>query len=156
MATSPRYHLAWPVGPSNLLVVSVGTGFAASTHPNLKGRRINLIFQAQNLVKVIMNGSSVENDRLCRVLGQSRWGGTIDGEFNATEVEESPAVAPLFSYVRYNADISERGLREAGLGHIDPKVVAKLDAVRAIDDLTAVGRMAGGQVSAEHFAGFER
>ena len=35
MATLPEYHLEWPVGEQNLLLVSVGSGSAAAVHPRL-------------------------------------------------------------------------------------------------------------------------
>jgi hypothetical protein len=154
MATSPRYRLGWQEGPDQLLLVSVGTGFAASTHEQLRRSKITLLFQAKNLVKVIMNGSATENDRLCRVLGTCRHGDPIDNEFDADSVDGSARAAPLFTYVRYNADISAKGLNKAGLGHIDPKRVARLDALSAVEELAAVGQKAAEEVKAEHFRGF--
>ena len=154
MATSPRYRLGWPEGADRLLLVSVGTGFAASTHEQLKRSKVTLLFQAKNLVKVIMNGSSTENDRLCRVLGGCRHGDPIDSEFDADNADVRPPDTPLFSYIRYNADISANGLSKVDLGHIDPKRIARLDALAAMEDLTAVGRKAAEHVELEHFDGF--
>lgn len=154
MATSPRYCLGWPEGADRLLLVSVGTGFAASTHEQLRRSKVTLLFQAKNLVKVIMNGSSTENDRLCRVLGACRHGDPIDSEFDADNADARIRDTPLFSYVRYNADIGEKGLTKVGLGHIDPKQVARLDALPAMEDLAAVGKKAAEHVKREHFEGF--
>jgi hypothetical protein len=156
MATSPRYRLGWQEGADRLLLVSVGTGFAASAHDQLRRSKITLMFQAKNLIKVIMNGSSTENDRLCRVLGACRHGDPIDREFDATDVDVRPRAAPLFTYVRYNADISAKGLSKVGLGHIDPKRVARLDALSAVEDLAAIGRKAAEHVKEEHFQGFRK
>ncbi len=154
MATSPRYCLGWPEGVDQLLLVSVGTGFAASTHDQLKRSKITLLFQAKNLIRVIMNGSSTENDRLCRVLGACRHGDPIDSEFDAEHADARPRDTPLFSYVRYNADISASGLRRVSLERIDPKKVARLDAYESLEDLAAIGRKAAEQVKREHFDGF--
>jgi len=153
MATSPRYRLGWPTGADKLLLVSVGTGFAPAAHPGLSLRRATLPFQGKNLLKVIMNGSSTENDRLCRVLGECRHGPTLDSEFDEEAVDKTP-IASLFTYVRYNADLSAGGLARMGLGHLDPKRVSRLDAVEAIDDLAAIGAKVAGEVAPAHFAGF--
>ncbi len=40
-----------------------------------------------------------------------------------------------FLYVRYNADLSEQGLKALGLGHLDPEKVQKIDSVKNIEDL---------------------
>lgn len=156
MATLPCYRLGWATGADNLLLVSVGTGSAPAAHALLKRRDAHLLFQARNVLRVIMNGSSVENDRLCRALGDCRHGAHIDNEFSATDAPELPGREPLFSYVRYNADISRRGLDAAGLSGVDAKEVAKLDAVGALNDLGAIGAAARAQVSASHFEGFAR
>jgi uncharacterized protein len=154
MATSPRYRLGWQAGKDRMLLVSVGTGFAPAAHEKLTAWQINLLFQAKNVIKVIMNGSSTENDRLCRVLGDCRFGEPIDKEFDDPAVAKDPPVDPVFSYVRYNANISPKGLTESGLGDVDPKAVAKLDAVGAMDDLRRIGQKAAERVSPDHFAGF--
>jgi uncharacterized protein len=157
MATSPRYRLGWPIGPENLLLVSVGTGMAAATHEALRRSQMDLLFQAKNLAKVIMNGSSNENDRLCRVLGRTVYAPPLgDREFEAEGVDASSPGEAMFSYVRYNADLSAQGLVGVGSHPIDPKSVAKLDAVSAMGDLIAIGQRAAQQVSLEHFAGFPR
>ena len=155
MATSPRYRLGWASGAERLLLVSVGTGFAAVAPDDEQGMEVNLGYQVKHLVKVIMSGSSTENDRLCRVLGACRHGDAIDSEFDADDVAGAAPAAPLFSYVRYNADISAKGLGSAGLDAIDPNVVARLDAVGALDDLAAIGTQAAARVASEHFVGFE-
>jgi hypothetical protein len=64
------------------------------------------------------------------------------------------AIAPLFSYVRYNADISQVGLDELGLSDVRSSEVAKLDAVAAMDDLARIGDVAAEQVSLDHLSGF--
>lgn len=101
-----------------------------------------------------MNGSSTENDRLCRVLGACRHGDPIDREFDADDVDVRGRDAPLFTYLRYNTDISAKGLHKVGLDHIDPRRVARLDALSALEDLAAIGRRAAEQVKREHFEGF--
>jgi hypothetical protein len=155
MATSPRYRLGWEAGAERLLLVSVGTGTAPAVDESLVHRKTNLIRQATNVVRVIMNGSSVENDRLCRVLGHCRHGEPIDSEFDAEDVTGASPDAPLFSYVRYSIDISAAGLRNAGLGDIDARRVARLDSVGAVAELGRIGQRAAEQVELHHFARFD-
>jgi hypothetical protein len=155
MATSPRYGLEWADGAEQLLLVSVGTGHAAALHEDLSSDDVNLRFQARHPLRVFLNASAVENDRLCRVLGDVRHGDAIDSEFDPPGVVMRSCARPLFSYVRYDADLSAGGLERNGLGHIDPAVVARIDSISAMDHLTEVGRAASRAVRREHFDGFE-
>jgi hypothetical protein len=152
MATSRHYRLGWPTGEDRMLLVSVGTGFAPAAHPSLVRQNVDVFFHLRNLLKVITNGSAVENDRLCRVLGRTRYGPPIDSEFD--EPADAPVATPLFSYVRYTADLSAKGLRELGFPRIDARKVGKLDAWRCMDDLRAIGCRVAEEVDAAHFAGF--
>jgi predicted patatin/cPLA2 family phospholipase len=152
-ATARQYRLGWSTGAERLQLVSVGTGFAAATHEHLASRQVNLLFNARNVLRVIMNGSAVENDRLCRVLGDCRFGPAIDSEFD-DPVPDAPA-QPLFTYVRYNADLSERGLAALGVPQFDAKRVSKLDAVDAIPELREIGRRLAQEVQPSHLSGFD-
>jgi predicted acylesterase/phospholipase RssA len=157
MATSPRYTLGWSTGADRLLVVSVGTGSAPAVSRQLQRKNINLLFEAKTLIRVFMNGSSTENDRLCQVLGETRYAPFIDREFNAAAVAQLQSERPLFSYVRYNAPIGAVDLKAVpDLASLDPNRMAKLDAARLadIDGLIRVGRHARDQVRLTHFAGF--
>lgn len=157
MATAPQYRLNWDVGAKNLLLVSVGTGLAPAAHEQLTANQVHLLFNARRLLRVVMNGSAVENDRLCRVLGECRFGPQIDNEFDDPAVlqrSDERTTDPLFSYIRYNADLSPRGLARLGLDYLDSGRIGRLDGVRSVGDLQEVGRRAASQVDAAHFAGF--
>ena len=60
----------------------------------------------------------------------------------------------LFTYVRYNADLSPEGLLTLGCGHVASERVQKLDAVDAISELREIGCAAAAAVKPEHFAHF--
>ena len=66
------------------------------------------------------------------------------------------AVSPkLFTYMRYNAELTERGLSDLGLADITPEHVQKLDSVEHIAKLQRVGQaVAKLKISQEHFHGF--
>ncbi len=156
MATSHRYTLGWQTGVDDLLIVSVGTGAAPTVDKQLARKKVNVLFHARTLIRTIMNGSSIENDRLCRVLGHTRYGPHIDREFNAELVNHIQPEHPLFTYVRYNALIDDQHIKEVPGAPIDAKRIGKLDAARDsdIDALVRVGQHAAAQVDLAHFAGF--
>ncbi|MDK1482496.1 hypothetical protein QN226_27885, partial [Sinorhizobium sp. 6-117] len=61
----------------------------------------------------------------------------------------------LFSYIRYNAELSRAGLDALDCQDIEPASVQKLDSVDGISELRAVGRQIGQKkVLASHFDGF--
>jgi hypothetical protein len=156
LATSPRYTLDWPTGPEEIIVVSLGTG-SSMTPSSTNLKKLDLLFHARTLIRVMMNGSSTENDRLCQVLGSTRYAPTIDSEFNAVAVNDLQSPHPLFSYVRYNVPIGERDLAGVDELHdISAKHVARLDAASPadMDALTRIGIYAANQVDLAHFAGF--
>jgi hypothetical protein len=156
MATLPEYGLRWPVGEDRLLLVSVGTGTAAAVHPKLDRGKVTLPFNARNLPPVFMNGASVSQDLLCRSLGRCRAGQEIDREFRARLDAIGVSGSNLFTYVRYNADLSDDALRDLGItDRKQRKRVRKLDAVREVPLLQKLGRQAADDVDLDrHFAGF--
>jgi hypothetical protein len=115
------------------------------------------MFQARRLIRVIMNGSSTENDRLCQVLGDTRHAPRIDSEFNDEAVTDTQPHAPLFSYVRYNVAIGSKDLAQVPeLSDINARSVGRLNAANPSDmeQLIRIGRYAANQVELAHFAGF--
>jgi hypothetical protein len=156
MATLPEYGLGWPVGEDRLLLVSVGTGAAAAAHPKLRPGKVTLAFNARNLPPVFMNGASVSQDLVCRSFGRCRAGQQIDREFGSRLDATGVSGDNLFTYVRYNADLSDEALEDFGVK--DPKrrkKARKLDAVKEVPLLQELGRRAAADVDLDrHFAGF--
>jgi uncharacterized protein len=69
--------------------------------------------------------------------------------------KRGPLQPKLFTYVRYNAELTRRGLDELGLNDVEPAKVQQLDSVEFVKDLQRVGEaVAERKVKAEHFAGF--
>ena len=133
LATLPEYGLKWATGPDRLLLVSVGTGSSAAVHPGLVARQVDLAFNAKNLAAVFMNGASTVQDMLCRSVGLTVGGQEIDREFGSRVGADGVGGQSLFTYVRYNADLSEDALRaeditDAGLR----RSLRKLDSVDRI------------------------
>lgn len=155
MASLPAYQLEWPTGEKNLLLVSVGTGSAENANANLAPHEMNLLYNASSIPSALMHAASVEQDFLCRVFGESRYGAVIDREVSGVSDIKGGFSQKLFSYLRYNADLSTQGLQALGLAHIPASHVQQMDSVHYLSELQAVGQaVASSQVTLEHFSFF--
>ena len=155
MGTQPAYRLNWKTGEQNLLLVSVGTGAA----PGVTGAvERNLAGNMLNLPSELMYGIQVDQDINCRTFGRCVYGSEIDREMgNLVLPDQSPAQdhGRFFRYVRYNADLSQKGLDALGLSNIEATAVQKMDAVDQIENLSCVGQaVAKNEVAIEHFGSF--
>ena len=159
MATQRPYGLNWKTGEKNLLVVSVGTGSAPSP-----GVYNNLLDTLKELPNNLMYAMQVDQDINCRTVGRCIFGSSIDRELgDMIPLDNDDQMLSLdsdaarhFSYVRYNANLSEEGLNEMSLGHIDSDDVRQMDSVEFIGKLREVGKKVGEtQVKVkEHFKNF--
>ncbi|MEA2361908.1 MAG: hypothetical protein QOD71_1053 [Thermoleophilaceae bacterium] len=154
MATLKPYQLCWPVGEERMLLVSVGTGTSPKANAELEPEDMNLIYNATSVPAALMFSALNEQDLLCRVFGACRHGEALDREVEDLKGATGPVDAKLFSYVRYNAELSEEWLSDHDLGHIRPRDVQRLDSTSHMAELQEVGRKVGTEVSAGHFEGF--
>ncbi len=156
MATISPYKLRWPTEADKLLLVSVGTGAAASANANLAPEQMNLLYNASSIPSALMYGASNEQDLLCRVFGRCLHGAEIDAEVRDLKGDIGPGSIEqkFFTYLRYNADLSRAGLNQLGLPQIKPENVQQMDSVDYISQLQAVGQAVAKEVDLAHFAGF--
>ncbi|WNF15299.1 patatin-like phospholipase family protein [Microcystis aeruginosa] len=155
MATTKPYKLNWPVGEDKMLLVSVGTGMTPSANKNLKPGEMNLLYNAGAIPSALMFAAQNQQDMLCRIFGKCLEGDIIDQEVGNMIDINAPGGKKLFTYVRYNADLSHEGLSALGLTQINPADVQKMDAVDKIEELQAVGKaIADQKVKKEHFVNF--
>jgi uncharacterized protein len=155
MATVEPYNMNWPAGENNILVVSLGTGSSARANENLSPSEMNIIYNATSLPSALMFAASNEQDFLCRVFGKCLAGDFLDREVSDMLGTKGPIAPKLFTYVRYNAELSREGLDALGLRDIVPETVQKLDSVDYIAELQQVGKaVADTKVRQEHFADF--
>ncbi len=155
MATTEPYRLCWPTGEDRMFMVSIGTGASANANKNLTPREMNLIYNAGNIPSALMAAALHEQDFLCRIFGKCLSGDPIDREIGDLIGKGIPGVAKLFTYVRYNAELSREGLNALGLPHLDPAHVQQLDAVEHVGKMQEVGQAVAAQkVKADHFASF--
>jgi len=104
MATQPCYRMEWPTGPDRLLVVSVGTGRIRSVLKSLSLFASNIGSDLLQVPSGLMENISLQQDFLCRVIGQCRYGDEIDSEVGDLVAEHSGSQSrdKKFSYIRYD------------------------------------------------------
>lgn len=146
MATQRPYNLNWKTGERELLIVSVGTGSAPSP-----GVYNHLGKTLQELPNNLMYSMQVDQDINCRTVGRCIFGAPIDRELgDMIPIDEEGNILGLdsdanrhFSYIRYNADLSQQALDELGLSDIDSDEVRKIDSVDQINNLRKIGKEVG-------------
>ena len=157
MATLEPYNMQWPTGEDKMLIVSVGTGTNAKANENLVPDEMNLFYNAASIPSALMFAALNEQDFLCRAFGKCLSGDLIDREVESMIGKKGPLPEKLFTYMRYNAELTAEGLAALGLADINPENVQKLDSVENITDLQRIGRaVAGRKLNIEHFRPFLR
>lgn len=155
MATLEPYQLMWPSGEDKMLLVSVGTGLTPNINPDLKASKMWTPYNAKTIPGALMLASQYQQDFLCRVFGKCVSGDPIDQEVGDLLESKGPLESKLFTYARYNAELTREGLdRLGGLDDINPKNVEEMDSTKYMDELTRVGEAVAQKVKAEHFANF--
>lgn len=103
MATLPCYNLAWETGVEKLLLASVGTGRVRVASGALTAEHMSLLFHARAVPVALIDSSSLQQDMVCRVLGDCRVGSDIDSEMGDLKNQDpSVALTKKFSYLRYD------------------------------------------------------
>jgi patatin-like phospholipase/acyl hydrolase len=154
MATLPAYRLNWETGVQKLLLVSVGTGNCPAEIAQASWRTNQIAATIEHTVKSLMAAGSAEQDLWCRILGCCVAGEPIDSELGDLIGSAGWKSAPLFTYARYNVDLTPRGLRAIGCEAYENNRFL-LDDVRNIPACQDVGRaVAEHRFDIRHFDGF--
>ena len=166
MSTLAQYEACWPVGEKEMLLVSIGTGTSPRANEDLQPGEMNLLYNAGSIPSALMFAASNEQDFLCRVFGRTLCGDELDGEVG--DMMAPPGALPggrvpgpvhpkLFTYVRYNAELTRAGLDVLNLRGIVPEHVQAMDSTDYIRELRDVGdAVASHKVRREHFDHFLR
>src|SRR6202035_557369 len=78
----------------------------------------------------------------CRTVGRCIFGSPLDRKVGNL-VPDVPIEQDLgrdFLYARYDPELTREGLKNLGLEKVSPARLAKLDSVKAIDDLLLIGQ----------------
>ena len=155
MATVEPFNLNWPASESKLLVVSVGRGTSPYANADLRPDEMNVLYNATSIPSALMFAALNEQDFLCRTFGKCLAGDELDREIGDMIGKRGPVAPKLFTYVRYNAELTSVGLEALRVKDIKPENVHQLDSVEHVGELQRVGKAVAEQkVKAEHFAGF--
>jgi hypothetical protein len=162
MATHPAYRLGWDTGEDKLLIVSMGTGAAPVAGTGSEDPEQNLASSAANTLAAVMNQAQVDQDMNCRTVGRCSYGPWLDLEVgDLVPGDERDEKLPLdknlgrqFLYVRYDAELTRKGLDDLGLPDVDPELVSKLDSTEGMDDLLRIGGKLAERISKEHLGAF--
>ena len=139
-----------------MLIISLGTGTCSEANKDLAPSDMNLIYNAKSLPSALMNAALHEQDILCRSFGKCIYGDEIDREIGdlIDQTENFPVQSKLFTYARFNAELSRKGLDDLELKAIKPEDVQMLDSVDHIEELQQVGQAIAKNVELKHFEGF--
>jgi hypothetical protein len=135
-AILPCYRLAWETGPDKIRLVSVGTIRFSLATKDMDARRMWVGYHAAQIPAALMQGIALEQDFLCRCLGQCIHGEALDSEIGTLERTALPGRS-WFSYVRYNK--SYFGKESEELLRQNPQI-SDIDAVAAVPALREIGR----------------
>jgi hypothetical protein len=147
MATLPPYKINWPATRESLHLTSIGTGFARAHLPLKRAAEINMLDQIKYLAPAFIGSVSVEQDVLCRVMGDCLHGPSIDLELGSlitpTLLDRSQQ---KFTYVRYDQPFELTG------ADLKLKLSMELDNLKLIPYLQKAGKeYATKHVSLEYF-----
>ena len=155
MATADVYRLGWAAGADQLLLISVGSGNGTGTEGSLSPQEMTILYHASRVPAALLAAAQQEQDFLCRIFGETLEGEPLDSEVGDMRGHGIPGSPKLFSYVRYNAELSRAGLDRLGLPNINPAHVHPMDAVEFLDKVQQIGiALAERKVRPEHFKQF--
>jgi len=135
-AILPCYRLQWETGLDKIRVISVGTMRFSLGAANVKISRMWVGYNAPRIPAALIQGVALEQDYLCRCLGQCIHGEDLDSEIGALQ-GVALSGRDWFGYVRYNKSYMGRVADE--LLQRNPEL-AQLDAIRAVPLLQEIGR----------------
>jgi hypothetical protein len=135
MAVLPCYRLAWETGPDKIRLISVGTMRFSLAAADVNVRHMWVGYHAAQIPAALMQGIALEQDCMCRCLGQCIHGEELDSEIGNLE-GAALSGRSWFSYTRYNKSYMGKDAEEFLLQNAE---LAQLDAIHAIPALREIG-----------------
>jgi hypothetical protein len=160
LATLSGYGFRWPLGPDNLMIVSIGTGAAAAGSHASAMRHEPAAMLAVSALESLMVDCTWLIQTLMQWMSSSPTSWQIDSEIGDL-IEDQIGEKGLLHYLRYDAPLEAAWLEnKLGLTLLPSELSAlgALDRPDLAPRLLDIGRRAAqDQVLAEHFpAGFDR
>lgn len=152
-ATIPEYGLGWPMGATQLLLLSLGTGFNSVAIEAGKASGYNLLGWAKYMVKELMNESNLQQNTLMHLIGQRSPGvrsateelassgaaAGVPGESALNRVGIGLGAQKLVTYQRITVGLTRQRLDQMGLRDVDPVKVREMDAADQIPNMQRLG-----------------
>jgi hypothetical protein len=135
MATLPVYKLNWDTGVDKLFVLSVGTGIQLPRMAQQGASQVTWLDSAGYVPRALMASLSHQQDALCRVLGECRFGARLDSEVG--DLHDSgllTAGEKKFAYVRYNRVFDDSDVPALASGKRAPFTLDNLDLIPFLQD----------------------
>ncbi len=155
-ALIPAYGFDWEPGEDKLLIVSVGTGAPRPRKPHWVGRKVMSIWKALHALVSVAYDNVELSVAMLQWLGTSPRPWYINSELGDMADARPKGVAPLWTFLRYDAPLEARWLkRELDMDVPAPQMsrLERLDDDRQISTLYGIGeRAAERQVQAAHFS----
>lgn len=157
MATTEPFHVNWETGVDQMLLVSVGTGVKDNANASLQTSDMHLGYDIKAVPSALMYAAKIEQDFLCRVFGDCKVGLSLDREVGDMVGRGGPAQPKLFTYMRYDAELSQAALDAMDLSDVVADAVQSLDSVAHTADLQRLGRrVAERLIDPAHYQAFLR
>ena len=135
-AILPSYRIEWEPGPDKIRLISVGTIRITSAAFEKKASEMGLFYHVSRIPAALIQGIALEQDYLCRCLGECIFGEQLDSEIGDL-VGMAAEGRKWFSYVRCNQSFLGKEGEEILAKEAD---LSKLDAIQAIPLLRKMGR----------------
>ncbi len=111
MATLPEYGIEFAKGVDQLVLYSVGCGRTREPYGRKPVDRMNVLDHAKAIPLAILDSIKVEQDVICRVIGDCRFGECIDSEIGDL-IKPEERSTKQFSYYRFNKIFQETEMKE--------------------------------------------
>jgi patatin-like phospholipase/acyl hydrolase len=154
MATLKGYHLEWPTGADQLMIVSVGTGTSEVKYTPDEVRKLgkkSALFWGSTVPDMFIRDCSEFSEMLLQTLSESPTARKIDSELGKLEGDYI-AGAPRVHYLRYNHLVTAADVAAAqaltqqdrskypSIGSVDD--LMKMDAGNHVGHLAEIGKRA--------------
>jgi uncharacterized protein len=142
-ATLGGYHINWPTGEDNILLVSVGTG---SSDPSVRRSQIAAAGAFQALL-ALMDDVATLQETMLQWMSHSVTARKIDSELGTLD-GDLIAGKPLLTYLRYDVGLQPAAVRELLNNEADTIPLENLTAMDAPENMDALHRLgtAAGEV----------
>lgn len=156
VATLNGFPFHWKKGADNLLIVSVGTGMSKMEKLPQEIESNILLDWAKQVPDMLMQDASWQNQALLQWISKSPTPSHIDGEIGDLSLD-SLADEPIISYLRYNAEISEKGLTDLNIPgeKFDKKRAANISEMSNAENCEILYKIgassAAVKIKADHF-----